>query len=550
MLATGGGQFRLHFYRILSFLILLTFIIPLQPPTDVTAAVAQQVTPPPNRTPIPTQPTATHSAAEQPPVATPIITDTLSTAQPNPPSPPEATPTALPTLPTVVVTLPPTLSPTVTATPTSIPTPTVALTVTSPVTLTQAISLTISADTEQATPGGIIALYWQLGGLKDSPHDLSMAMVVPPGLTPYNTEEIVYDEKSDAYLFPANSDSGTTLWQIPYDLPGPYTFTAGVIQEGKLLTSSTITLEETGLTKLPLEGGVAAGLNGQVKVTFPEKAADEALDVRVRAPIPANRPPDYLSGTPFEILAIGQSSGKEIHQFSQPLNITLAYTGTRELSVFYYDTEKVDWLPLTTYYDREAGLLVAQTDHLSLFDTDVNDWQAAEMPTVKDAQVAQQTGASTYSYPIWTPPGPGGLQPNLSFEYNGQIVDSSIGSVNQGGWLGMGWTLDTGYIERDMRGTLDSSADDTFNLVLGGVSSRILRDSTSQYHLANEKFWKIDLTGDTWTVWDKEGTKYTFGKDDASRARYPQYQCSGNPNYNSVAWRFMLAEVEDKFLTN
>ena len=68
-----------------------------------------------------------------------------------------------------------------------------------------------------------------------------------------------------------------------------------------------------------------------------------------------------------------------------------------------------------------------------------------------------------------------------------------------------------------------------------------------QYHLANEKFWKIDLTGDTWTVWDKEGTKYTFGKDDASRARYPQYQCSGNPNYSSVAWRFMLAEVEDKF---
>ena len=93
------------------------------------------------------------------------------------------------------------------------------------------------------------------------------------------------------------------------------------------------------------------------------------------------------------------------------MTITLAYTGTRELSVFYYDTEKVDWLPLTTYYDREAGLLVAQTDHLSLFDTDVNDWQAAEMPTVKDAQVAQQTGASTYSYPIWTPPDRGDCSP-------------------------------------------------------------------------------------------------------------------------------------------
>jgi RHS repeat-associated protein len=541
-----GWQFCLHFYRVLSFLILLTFIIPLPPATGVTAAADLQATPPSEETPIPVEPTptATIPAADEPPIVTPVITDTLPTGEPYP-APPEATPTAAVTLPPPTLTPPPTETPM----PTSIPSPTAAMTVTSPVILPQSVSLALSADSEQATPGGIVSLYWQVSGGRLDQRDQSMAVVATPGLTPYSNEEMVYDAKSNAYLLPIKSDSGTTLWQIPFDLPGPYSFTAGVIQDGKLLTSNTITLEETGLTILPLEGGVAAGLDGYVKVTFPEKAADEALDVRVRAPIPANRPPEYLSGTPFEILAMGQSSGKEIHQFSQPLTITLAYTGTHELSVFYYNPDKADWLPLTTYYDREAGLLVAQTDHLSLFDTDVNDWQAAEMPTVKDAQVAQQTGASTYSYPIWTPPGPGGLQPNLSFEYNGQVVDSSIGSVNQGGWLGMGWTLDTGYIERDMRSTLDSSADDTFNLVLGGVSSRILRDNStpSHYYLANEKFWKIDLTGDTWTVWDKEGTKYTFGKDDASRARYPQYQCSGNPNYNSVAWRFMLAEVEDKF---
>ena len=273
-----GGQFRLHLYRLLSFLILLTFILPLPPPTGVTAAADAQVKPPPRITLAPstisphptTTGTATPPLATELPIATPIITDTLPTGEPKPP-PPAATATSLPTQPTAEVTLPPpTPTPTVTATSTSIPSPAVAVTVTSPVDLPQPISLTLSADSAQATPGGVMALYWQVDGRKVALRDQSLAVFAPPGLTPYDNEAMVYDAKSNAYLLPADIDSGTTLWQIPFDLPGPYTFTAGLIQGGKLLTSSTLTVEETGLTTLPLEGGVAAGLAGRVKVSFPE----------------------------------------------------------------------------------------------------------------------------------------------------------------------------------------------------------------------------------------------------------------------------------------
>lgn len=77
----------------------------------------------------------------------------------------------------------------------------------------------------------------------------------------------------------------------------------------------------------------------------------------------------------------------------------------------------------------------------------------------------------------------------------------------------MGWSLDTGSIERDTHGTTEDVSDDTFLLSVNGVSTRIAMGDDFVYHALDENFWRIKYypTSNTWTVWDKTGNSYFFG---------------------------------------
>jgi hypothetical protein len=105
------------------------------------------------------------------------------------------------------------------------------------------------------------------------------------------------------------------------------------------------------------------------------------------------------------------------------------------------------------------------------------------------------------------------LKPNLTLSYNSQVVDGAV-LTTQASWVGMGWSLETGYIRR----TIDDSDYGTYTLVVNGGSYKLLPDTDGVYHTEEEIFWRLKKNeswnehteNTTWTVWDKEGTEYTF----------------------------------------
>jgi hypothetical protein len=313
-------------------------------------------------------------------------------------------------------------------------------------------------------------------------------------------------------------------------------------------------IEEVTAT-IPLTGGVVTAFDGRVTVQFPAGAASEPLLVRVRPPQPSEALPYTLSRQPVEILAAGLVSQQPVHSFNQPLQITIHYDERKlngdedSLFLFYFDEAQQSWIPLPTEVTSDTNQLVGYSDHLSIFDVDIQNWEAARLPSVAAFQVGLFSGAAQYAHPIVGPPGPGGWQPNLVLTYNSQVVDSATNKT-QASWVGMGWSLDTGYIERNMRGTWKLLTDDTFTLVLNGVSYGLVLGADGRWHTDNESFLRIEYSGDPnvqldqdryWTVWDQSGNQYVFGStDDNHRATFPI-------NDEPWIWRWSLKTATNSF---
>jgi hypothetical protein len=123
--------------------------------------------------------------------------------------------------------------------------------------------------------------------------------------------------------------------------------------------------------------------------------------------------------------------------------------GTVNLRLFFYDeTCAVEsklpgadcWKPLPSTVDVQNKLLTAYSDHLTIFDYKADDWEAARLPSLEAFQVSTFTGAATYALPLWVPPGPAGLQPEVSLSYHSAASDQATAET-QAAWVGMGLRL-------------------------------------------------------------------------------------------------------------
>lgn len=166
------------------------------------------------------------------------------------------------------------------------------------------------------------------------------------------------------------------------------------------------------------------------------------------------------------------------------------------------------------------------------------------IPSSVSFNVDNLIGSANLNYPIAVPPGRSGLSPLLSLNYS---------SVRRNGWIGVGWDLSVGFIQRrgirkgvpkydDSPGTMT----DVFEIHSGiGEPLELVRTSvvgnTWEYRLRIENdLLKVTyyITGNYWEVFDKSGLKMRFGSNDNTRI-------NRTSPYGTGTYRWCIDRIED-----
>ena len=386
-----------------------------------------------------------------------------------------------------------------------------------PIPTQPAIEINLKADPEFSVPGGEMAIHWSLAGIQAGGQALTLEFTLPKGFQP-REKNASFDEAAMKLTVDVKKEAGQFTLLVPQDAAEDAFIQAALLDEGKAVLAGTLlpipsreqfTLDDTG--------GEARTRDGRIKVRFPQNALPGQALIAIGRPSGADAPAYSLSDHPFELKARDKGDGRELHEFGGQVEIEVSYADLNvppgrehDVYLYWYNPGSKVWEGLPTEADPQTKILRAKTNHFSVFDIGINDWQASRMPTVDSFQVSGFTGAGTFSLPIEVPAGPGGLQPGLTLSYNSQVVDQAT-SNTQPSWVGMGWSLETGSIIRDEHNTSTGSAV-TFLLSAGGMSTRIAKDASDIYRPLDENFARVvfDAGANTWTVWDKQGNVYYF----------------------------------------
>ncbi|WP_157253989.1 RHS repeat-associated core domain-containing protein [Nonomuraea typhae] len=262
---------------------------------------------------------------------------------------------------------------------------------------------------------------------------------------------------------------------------------------------------------------------------------------------------------------------------------------------------------VTTANDTRSGRLSAETSTTGVYV--VTSAAASDSPmggtfTATDLkpsgswQAGGSGGSFTYSYPIPQAPSLVGKAPDLALTYDSGAVDAmSQVTNNQSGWVGLGWDLSAGFVERSYKpcardegsspansyqsgwadlcwespdandrdpATTDATASE-LTLVLAGQSTQIVKDRASgQYKTVPDHGWRVQsLPGGAdgqpyWLITTQDGTKWRLGQSRDSQWRVPyagnepgepchdRWSGTGTtPGLCVGVWRWNLDQVTD-----
>jgi YD repeat-containing protein len=217
------------------------------------------------------------------------------------------------------------------------------------------------------------------------------------------------------------------------------------------------------------------------------------------------------------------------------------------------------------------------------------DWSATPLGKSSSWSVGTGTGEFSWSYPIPVPPAAAGPTPSLSVSYSSGAIDGMTAEANnQGSWVGAGWDLSTGFIERRFR-TCPSIGDlcwftnsngqrDFLVISLNGRSSELIPIGTDEWRLKDDPGWSVirrpgvsqnspkvgtrENDSEYFEVRTGDGTVYLFGYGQEPNSlawtnsvwTVPVYGDNvGEPCYQAFCqqgWRFNLDRVVTPMMTN
>lgn len=206
--------------------------------------------------------------------------------------------------------------------------------------------------------------------------------------------------------------------------------------------------------------------------------------------------------------------------------------------------------------DAAAGTVTADLD-VSATDSTVavtadpsgatGDYTATSLAPSGKWQVSANTGTFTWSYDMRTPPVPGQLAPKLAASYSSAAADGRVASTNnQPSWLGEGWSLGVGFIERSYQPCADDLGGnngqtrtgdlcwetDNATLSLGSAASgELVPVGGGQWRPERDDGSRVErltgagngATGEYWKVTTTDGTQYFFGRRTDSAWNVPVY---------------------------
>ena len=175
---------------------------------------------------------------------------------------------------------------------------------------------------------------------------------------------------------------------------------------------------------------------------------------------------------------------------------------------------------------------------------DTGSYKATSLSPASTWQVSAQTGSFSWSDPLRVPPAVGGPEPKLALGYSSSSIDGrTAGTNNQGSWIGDGWDMWPGYIERSYRSCADDKDavggadpnnktvtswdqcwfDDNATISFNGRATELVKGSDGYWHGVSDDGSRIerltdtglgngDADGEYWRVTTTDGTQYYFGR--------------------------------------